>query len=255
MMSMLGPVLLGAQTGSMIGYLAQYALGAFDLPLPVDGRPVVTLVSPNVDAFAREWSLDTGSVRTAVAIGESVRVAQRMRPWVRERILTIAREYVGAFELDPRSFEDAFGDVDPTDPETMTRLAQRPDILLDALRGETQRRILERNQQFTMVLEGYADLVGAQIAEHLVPEAGRVQEALRRHQVERGDAGRFVEGMLGIELDRDHYERGRAFCDGVMERAGMEGLNRLWTDADLLPTTNELDAPGLWLARIDLPSS
>jgi uncharacterized protein (DUF2342 family) len=58
--------------------------------------------------------------------------------------------------------------------------------------------------------------------------------------------------MLGVELDRSHYERGQSFCAGVVERAGMEGLNRLWAGPELLPTTAELEAPGLWLARIDL---
>ena len=32
-----------------------------------------------------------------------------------------------------------------------------------------------------------------------------------------------------------------------------EGLARLWSDERNLPTPAELDAPGLWLARIDLP--
>jgi uncharacterized protein (DUF2342 family) len=39
---------------------------------------------------------------------------------------------------------------------------------------------------------------------------------------------------------------------GVLERAGTEGLRRLWTDEAHLPTPPEVDAPGLWLARIDL---
>ena len=40
---------------------------------------------------------------------------------------------------------------------------------------------------------------------------------------------------------------------GVVERAGEDGLSRLWTSERELPTPAELDAPGLWLARIDLP--
>jgi uncharacterized protein (DUF2342 family) len=32
----------------------------------------------------------------------------------------------------------------------------------------------------------------------------------------------------------------------------MPGLSRLLEDPELLPTPNELDAPGLWLARIEL---
>jgi uncharacterized protein (DUF2342 family) len=32
-------------------------------------------------------------------------------------------------------------------------------------------------------------------------------------------------------------------------------LAKLWQSAEHLPTPNELDAPGLWLARIDLEPS
>jgi putative hydrolase len=254
LMSMLGPVLLGAQTGSMIGYLAQYALGSYDLPLPSVDPPRVTFVAPNIDRFADAWSLEPREVRMAVAITETVRAAQRTRPWVRERLVQIAHDYVGAFALDPRAFDEAFGDVDPTDSDAMARLAQRPDVLLGALRNDEQRAILERNQQFTMVLEGHADLLTDEIAATLLSDAPRIAEALRRHHVERGEAGRFVEGMLGVELDRSHYERGQAFGAGVIERAGMPALNRLLEGPELLPTPSELDAPGLWLARIELPS-
>jgi uncharacterized protein (DUF2342 family) len=40
---------------------------------------------------------------------------------------------------------------------------------------------------------------------------------------------------------------------GVVERAGDDGLARLWASARELPTPAEMAAPGLWLARIDLP--
>ena len=36
------------------------------------------------------------------------------------------------------------------------------------------------------------------------------------------------------------------------ERAGIDGLNRLWEREAMLPTENEIAAPGLWLARIEL---
>jgi uncharacterized protein (DUF2342 family) len=69
------------------------------------------------------------------------------------------------------------------------------------------------------------------------------------------DGTRFVGRLLGIELDATVYERGAAFVRGVLERAGDEGLARLWESAKDLPTPAEIDAPGLWLARIDLPES
>ena len=47
-------------------------------------------------------------------------------------------------------------------------------------------------------------------------------------------------------------DRGRAFVNGVVERAGEDALPRLWRDELDLPTPAEVDAPGLWLARIGL---
>ena len=47
-------------------------------------------------------------------------------------------------------------------------------------------------------------------------------------------------------------DRGRAFVQGVVERKGDDALSRLWTEQLNLPTPAEVDAPGLWLARIGL---
>ena len=83
-----------------------------------------------------------------------------------------------------------------------------------------------------------------------------VTEALRRRRVTADPSDRFVERLFGLELTQAHYERGAAFVDGVVERAGADALERLWTSERELPTPAEIDAPGLWLARIDLrPSS
>ena len=55
-------------------------------------------------------------------------------------------------------------------------------------------------------------------------------------------------------LIRDRQEMfENAFVDGVIERAGSDGLARLWESEQMLPSPPEVDAPGLWLARIDLP--
>ena len=39
----------------------------------------------------------------------------------------------------------------------------------------------------------------------------------------------------------------------MVERAGFEGLDPLWDDVKFLPTPAEIAAPGLWLARIEIP--
>ena len=55
------------------------------------------------------------------------------------------------------------------------------------------------------------------------------------------------------EITADLVDRGSTFISGVLDRADEVTLARLWNDPKALPTPNEVDAPGLWLARIDLP--
>ena len=81
----------------------------------------------------------------------------------------------------------------------------------------------------------------------------QLTEALRRRRVEAASSDRFVEQLFGLELGQAAYDRGSAFVEGIVERAGKEGLARLWASEQDLPTPAEVDAPGLWLARIDLP--
>ena len=64
-----------------------------------------------------------------------------------------------------------------------------------------------------------------------------------------------MERILGLDLTQEQVDRGTAFVDGVVDRSGADGLARLWSDTRHLPTPAEVDAPGLWLARIDLPEN
>jgi putative hydrolase len=257
--TMMMPLLLGGWAGSMIGLLSHRALGQFDLPLPLDGPPKLLFISSNVEAFAEEWSLPLDELRYALALREVVHGAQRSVPWVRERLVRCASEYVGAYEVQPDAMEGQLGDFDPSDPSSMEAIAglTDPDALLGAMRTERQGPLLAELQRFVSVLEGYTDVVVESIGERMVTAHARLDEALRRHRLERGDATGFVDRLLGLELDRGHYDRGVAFCRGVLERSdgSFEQLNRLWSDEAMVPTASELEAPGLWLARIDLPHS
>jgi putative hydrolase len=253
MMGMLAPALLGVQAGSMIGYLAQHALGRYDLPLPTSDAPSLCFVVANIDTFESEWSLPRDDIRFYVALHETVHAATRSVPWLRERLVELATQYVSSYEIDPSAFEAEFGMIDPQDPEMMQRLTASPERVLGAMQSARQAAPRDELQRLTSVVEGYADHVLTVIGRRLITTFDQIHEAMQRHRVERGEAERFIESLLGLKLERAHYEQGQAFVDGVVERAGIEGLNRLWESASMLPTPNELGAPGLWLARIELP--
>ena len=61
---------------------------------------------------------------------------------------------------------------------------------------------------------------------------------------------RLLERLLGIRLGAEQTARGKAFAQGVVDRAGENGLAPLFSDPAAMPTPNEIEAPGLWLARV-----
>ena len=61
-----------------------------------------------------------------------------------------------------------------------------------------------------------------------------------------------MERLFGLELSQATFDRGSSFIDGVLERADSDALEQLWTAPENLPTHNELEAPGLWMARVGL---
>ena len=128
-----------------------------------------------------------------------------------------------------------------------------PEVVLGAVRSSRQQELLPWLDGLVCVLAGYVDHIMDRVGHGLVASYPQITEALRRRRVEASSADRFVERLLGLELTQAHFDRGAAFIDGVVERAGEAALERLWTSAEVLPTPNEVDAPGLWLARIDLP--
>lgn len=257
---MLGPLMpglqaafLGLQCGSMVGSMAQRALGQYDLPIPRPPGDELLVVVQNVAAFASDWSLSADDVRLWVCLSEVTHHAVLARPSVRARLEELLSAYVSGFEPSTAGLEERLADVDPSDPASLERVLGDPAALLGEIRSDEQRRLLPQLAGILAVIEGYVDHVIDVAGGRLIGSHGPLTEALRRRRVERGQGERMVERLLGVELGQDQYDRGTAFVRGVVERAGPEALARLWTLPNALPTPSEVEAPGLWLERISLP--
>ena len=249
-----GPVLFGMQAGAMVGHLATRALGQYDLPVPRPPSDELVVVADNVAAFGREWSLADDDLRLWICVSELATHAVLGVGHVRTRLDALLLEYAGAFRVDPGALEGRLADVDPTDPAALQDALGDPAALLGAISSPEQAALRPQLEALVAAVVGYVDWVVDRVGESLIPSYGMLTEALRRRRVEAGEGDRFVEHLLGLELGQAQYDRGAAFVDGIFERAGAEGVARLWSDERHLPTPAEVDAPGLWLARIDLPT-
>ena len=261
LLQMMSPLTVAMTAGMMAGHLAAKAFGNSDLVIP---RSRALIVTANVADFADEWSLDIDDVMLWVAIREHTMGAVLAVPSVRERLDMLLLEHIDGFRRSDPSF-DMFadlelpasfdGDADPQQfqaqlQEQLQRIFGNPELLLGVTRDERQNDTVVRLETLISMVSAYVDDVIAQAGPRLIGGFGALSEAVRRRQLTEGTA--YADRLLGVRLSAEARDRGDSFIAGVIERAGREGLTRLF-EPDGLPTPNEFAAPGLWLARLDLP--
>ena len=247
----LGPVFLGMQFGSAAGHLARRAFGQYTLPLPWPESATLLLVPGNVARFADDWSLPLQEVQLWVCLRELTMHAVLTRPAVRSSLATLLADASAHAAAAQRSIVERLGDG-LTDPAALEDALGDPEALLSDLISPEQRNISSALTAQTTAIGAYVDHVTAGIAETLTSSPAALREAWYRYRIEEGKGEQAFAGLFGLDVGQEEVDRGRAFVRGVIERAGEDALARLWADELNLPTPAEVDAPGLWLARIGL---
>jgi putative hydrolase len=258
LMAMMGPMMMGMTAGSMIGHLSRRSFGQYDLPVPRVAKDDVMVIPANFETFASEWSIPADDLRLWVCAQEIAMHSVLRIPHVRATVDEFLSAYAAGFEPDPNALEDRLGSMefDMSDPAAMSGMQSMfgdPELLLGAIQSQAQRDMLPKFEALIAAMVGYVDHIVDAVGSSLLSNTTMISEAVRRRRVEADDSDRFVERLFGLELTQATYDRGAAFVAGIVERAGNDGLVRLWESERTLPTPAELEAPGLWLARIELP--
>jgi coenzyme F420 biosynthesis associated uncharacterized protein len=249
MLGQVSPLLLGAQVGTVLGTLAQQVLGQYDIAVPrPDGAGALLFVVPNIARFEEAWSLDPVDFRTWIAIHEVTHRFEFARPWALTRFRELIDDFTSTLTLDVEELQQRLASLDPSNPEGMQEMLAGQDSLFGAVMDDDQRLKLRRIQAFMTASEGYGDHVMHALGEQMLPSYARIDEAMRRYR-ETEHVDPVFERLLGIEVKREQYRLGRAFCDTVVELTGEVTLARMWDSAEALPSMPELEEPRLWLAR------
>ncbi len=253
--SLMQPMMLGMAVGSMVGHLAVRAFGQYDLPIPRPASAEVLVVPATIDSFAHDWSLPVDELRLWVVLQEVAGHAVMNVSHIRATLTDLVTRHAGGFQPNPSAVLERMTDLNTDIENPMAALQSAfsdPAIMLGAVRSPEQELLAPRLDALVAVVIGYVDHVVDLAAARLIPNSSQLAEAVRRRRVEASEADHFIEQLLGLHLSRQAVQRGRAFVAGVVERAGNEGLEPLLRNAESLPTPAEVDAPGLWLARLDL---
>ena len=202
----------------------------------------------NIARFERDWSLDPMEFRIWIAIHEVTHWFEFARPWALTRFRELIDDFTSTLTLDLDELQERLASLDPSNPEGMQEMLAGQENLFGAVMDDEQLLKLGRIQAFMTAAEGYGDHVMHALGAQMLPTYARIDEAMRRYR-ETEQVDPVFERLLGIEVKREQYRLGRAFCDTVVELTEETTLARMWDSAEAIPSMPELEEPRLWLAR------
>ena len=249
-MKAIGGTLTGAEIGGLVGYLSQRVLGQYELVLIDAASPERLLfVAPNLRETARKLEVDEADLVAWVAFHEVTHAVQFTSvPWLREHLAGLLRrllETVDEVKVDPgsvarMSLDDLRSMVDRV----------RDGGLVTVVAGPERMAILDEMQAVMAVVEGHAEHVMDVVGADALDSLDELRDALDRRRSEKPPAVRILEKLLGLELKMRQYQLGKAFVDAVVERGGIEGLNKVWERPENLPSLHEIELPEAWISRV-----
>jgi putative hydrolase len=252
---MMAPSMMGMAVGSMVGRMATQAFGQHDLPIPRQDSSL-TVLPGNIDRFAEEWSISADEMRMWVLAQELTGHALFSITSLREDFASLVRRHVGAFRPDPEAIAEKLSslDSDEGDPmQAMQQVLSDPAVLLGAVQSAEQRELQPSLDAAAAAVIGYVDYMVDGVSVRVIGgDALRIAEAVRRRRVDHNADDLYTERLLGLRLTHHQVQRGKNFVAGVVDRVGEARLSALLARPKALPTAAEIDAPGLWVARLEL---
>lgn len=237
---------ISTQLGALLGLLSTKVLGQFILPLAGAGTGQLVIVGPNLLGLTTEFGPLSDDLRRSVLVHEIVhRLQFDGTPWLADHLRSLLASYVSESRLEPERVREVARSLPRALQEAVSTGSVMP-VLVSVL-TPPQQEIMEQAQGLMSLLEGHGNAAMSLAARDVVLDPDGVREALESR---RGDLTSKVLGAVaGMDMKRRQYADGERFVRGVIDRAGIDGLNRAFLDPANLPRVDELDQPATWLER------
>ena len=259
----LGGAVTGAQMGTILAFLSSKVLGQYD-PFVASSRGPggrLMLVAPNIVSVERELNVEPADFRLWVCLHEQThRVQFAAAPWLKDHMLehiseltvgladkaeTLAERLTNALKSLPtrsQNGKDQDDDGMPPSDGGILSLLQEP---------EDKARLSHLTAVMSL-LEGHANVVMDAVDSSIVPTVKTIRRRFNARGKTRGPVEKFIRRLLGLDAKMRQYSDGARFVRAVVDAVGMEGFNRVWEQAENLPTEKEIHAPREWITRMGL---
>ena len=248
---MMGQMMLSAQMGILLGYLARRVLGQYDLSLL--GREPVTegrlyFVEPNIAAMERRYDLPRDEFRAWIALHEVTHAFEfEAHPWVRAYMNDLLTTYL-------RSLSDDLFGMRPGGALSLIAGRIKDNFferghMLEMMMSPAQRDVFRKLQALMALMEGYSNHVMNHVGARQLKDHAQLKATFESRAKSRGAAEQLFIKLTGLDIKLEQYVLGERFCDRVVNEHGLAVLNQVWQGEEHLPTLDEIHDPARWVAR------
>jgi len=237
-----GGAMFGSQVGQALGGLAGDVLTASDIGLPLGPAGKAALLPHNVAEFAAGLDVSEDDVLLYLALREAAH--QRLFahvPWLRAHLISAVEDFGRGVTIDISGIEQSLSGLDPNDPAAIQDAINGG--LFEPKKTPAQEAALQRLETTLALVEGWVDEVVGQAAAPRMPDAGKLQEAIRRRRAAGGPAEETFAALVGLELRPRRLRDASALWGSLRKRQGTEARDAVWAHPDLLPSAADLDDP------------
>lgn len=236
------------QLGSAVGKLSGEVVSGGDIGVPLFEKYTAALLPQNVAAFADGLDQSLDEVRLYLAVREQAhaRLFHNAR-WLRLHLINAIRGYSQGIEIDVERIEALASEFDPSNPEEI-RLALSNGSLIPP-KTQAQLDAHAKIELLLALIEGWVDVVTLHATKRL-PGATAIAEMVRRRRATGGPAESAFATLIGLELRPRLLREAASMWQWLTEHAGAELRDSLWQHPDLLPTSEDVADPEVFLARI-----
>ena len=259
----------GAQLGGVLAFLSSKVLGQYDpfaaLAPTASAKAQASggrllLVAPNIITVERELKVDPSDFRLWVCLHEQThRVQFAAAPWLRHHMLGEIEKLGTLLVGDSDNFGERLlqsakelGSKRNKPAEAGSAPEQGRGSILDLLQDPEQKESLSHLTAVMSLLEGHANVVMDGVDASVVPTVRTIRQRFNNRGRERGMIEKFIRNLMGLDAKMRQYSDGAKFVRQVVDIAGMDGFNNVWTRAENLPTEPEIHDARLWVERMGL---
>jgi putative hydrolase len=248
-----GGAMFGSQVGQALGGLASEVLSASDIGLPLGPEGTAALLPANIATFADGLAVSADDVLLYLALREAAH--QRLFahvPWLRAHLVAAVEDFGRGTTIDVSKIESSMREIDPNNPASIAEALEGG--LFEPEKTPAQQAALVRLETALALVEGWVDEVVGQATESRMPDAAKMQEAVRRRRAAGGPAESAFAALVGLELRPRRLRDASALWGSLRSRKGQSDRDAVWSHPDLLPTSADLDDP-LGFQKGSVPST